>query len=927
MRRFAEKLLCLVFFFLVYLHSTNAENNPSYNQNLHRWGAVSNVRAVAQTPDGILWFGTEGGLAKFDGRQVQKIAVENLGAQIIYALATTADGSLWIGTDKGAARLFDNKFFVVSPTVNKPITAILIRDNSVFLSCSDTIYKAQIGGENSLDVSIVLQQPLEISSLATDGENLLLGSRGRGLIRLENDAAEEVMSRPRPYFVNVLKRDEQNNLWLGTESNHETSGLFLANDRFHPQQVGENVGTVTAIASGSDEDLWVGTEKNGVFHLRNSQILENFTFENTAGGLRSNRVFDIFVDRESVVWIGTDRGISRFDAQSPFNQILSDSANSNFIRTLFKSADGRIFAGTNRGLFQFENGGWRESEKFSGKVIFAIAEDENKRILIGSGSGLFTLDGEKIFAGEIRAVQTFEGKTYAAVFGQGIVKIENNLQNLIFSNDSPTSLSAENDKLWIGTGDGGIFVFDGKQVSQIENLSGAAIRQILPNNENVWIAADSGLYLSKNGNLEAILKNQFVRNVTVDGAEIWAATAGNGLFHLKFDETFGWLASNINAEQGLPTASVFALLKLENKLLVGTNRGVAEYVPNKIEPRVLPTRILSQRLYSVAEMVRGINLEYPQNSLLLEVAGLSSRTFPEQFQYGFLLKNANGSIIEKKISGDNQFLMDKLAAGNYTVEAVVFNQDLAASAPLSFNFSVARAPFPWTSTALGVLLTIVLIALVLVIVERRQISKTNRELTAARFDLANEAERERRRIARDLHDQTLADLRNLMLMSDKLPVETADFRVEIENVSNEIRRICEDLSPSVLENVGLTAALEFLLSNSIANHKFVAPENTEVAANLPTNAQMQIFRIAQEVLNNINRHSTAKIVEMRVSESAENDFTLEIEDDGKVFEPQNFKQKGRGLTNIKSRAALIEAEAVWQTSDKGGTVFRLHKKI
>ena len=269
--------------------------------------------------------------------------------------------------------------------------------------------------------------------------------------------------------------------------------------------------------------------------------------------------------------------------------------------------------------------------------------------------------------------------------------------------------------------------------------------------------------------------------------------------------------------------------------------------------------------------------------------------------------------------------MENLKPDVYSVEIRAFNQDLLGSEPLKFSFKIAKAPFPWVSTALGVLLVIAVIALVWATMERYQIIRKNREIKQARFDLANEAERERKRIAQDLHDQTLADLRNLMLMSDKMPNDNSTFRTEIESVSDEIRRICEDLSPSVLENVGLTASLEFLLSNTVSNYKFLCEEGLEERLNFTPNVQMQIYRIAQEVLNNVKRHAQASLVEMKIADSTETGFMLTIENDGQEFEPENKTQTGRGLSNIKSRANLIEAEISWQKLENGGMSFLLRK--
>jgi signal transduction histidine kinase len=332
---------------------------------------------------------------------------------------------------------------------------------------------------------------------------------------------------------------------------------------------------------------------------------------------------------------------------------------------------------------------------------------------------------------------------------------------------------------------------------------------------------------------------------------------------------------------------------------------------------------LSQRVHDLAELASTIQLEYPQNSLLVEVAGQSSRTFPEEFQYGFVLTNSSGKMLDRRLSNDTQYAAADLDPGEYTIEAIAFNRDLVASDPMTVRFSIDKAPFPWTATALGVLLFIALVGLIWAIVEHRRIAERNRELAAARFDLANEAERERRRIARDLHDQTLADLRNLMIRSDKLAGDRGEFRAEIEAVSTEVRRICEDLSPSVLENVGLVAALEFLLGRTGANRRFSADESVEDRIGFPLNVQLQVYRIAQEVLTNIETHSNAGSVEMRVETLDDGEFLLTIADDGRPFRPVRTDGTGRGIANIRSRANLINAKVSWRESPGGGNVFLL----
>ena len=70
------------------------------------------------------------------------------------------------------------------------------------------------------------------------------------------------------------------------------------------------------------------------------------------------------------------------------------------------------------------------------------------------------------------------------------------------------------------------------------------------------------------------------------------------------------------------------------------------------------TRILSKRVHAPSELQAGLDLEYPQNSLLLDVTAISSRTFPEQFQYAFALDDGSGKQVRHKLSRESQFTME-----------------------------------------------------------------------------------------------------------------------------------------------------------------------------------------------------------------------------------------------------------------------------
>ena len=964
------------------------------------------VHAIAQGPDGSMWFGTETGLAKFDGRRTQTIGIEGLSPGRVTALQSDQNGALWVGTETGAARMLQGRFNLISETVGQAITTIIAPERSRLIIATEqgNIYESRVEEDGAIKSRSLLNQPLEsadrdqpgplvITSLAIVNDKLYAGSLTRGLLLIADGMAHELEMRPAVYFVRAVEADSNGKLWLGARVRKDEPGIFSARELPGLTRNETPTGTITDLRT-IDGDVWAASDGRGVFVFSDAKKVQRFTFDGTAGGLRSDRVYAIFQDREEIIWFGTDRGVCRYDPNAPRVEPVGSNAQSNFVRVLFQSADGSVFSGTNQGLFYYSTATatWDAVVNIPRTAIYDIAEDENHNLLVGAASGFYasrrsspgpaikddtfsrieTGPGEVDAPGNVRAIASFQGNKYIASYGRGLQRIEGGRAVLVWPTnaDAPrerevTGLYAEGDtRLLIGTIRDELFVFDGHQTQAdpaFAPLKGSGVRGIDGSADGtLWFATSLGVYVCRPGSACALVAGGVdARSVYAnrDGSyvEAWFGTTDSGMLKIRLDENLGAIVSRFDAEQGLPSQSVFSVLpgreaNGKDLLLIGTSRGVARYHPGRAVPTLYANRVISKRVHAPSELATGLYLEYPQNSLLFEVAAISSRTFPEQFQYSFVLRDDKNAIIKQKVSREAQFAIEGLAPGKYQVSARAFSKDLVASEPLSFELSVAKAPFPWTSTALAILLALALLALLWAILERRRIARTsaalivaNNELANARLNLANEAERERRRIARDLHDQTLADLRHLLLLSDQpadgdsknKQLDPAVLRTEIESISQEVRRICEDLSPSVLQNVGFAAALEFALSHAVQDapaekrfeYEFVCDESLEEQAQLPANVQMQVYRMVQEAVSNIWRHAGATHVKMTVQVSPAGDFILQLQDNGKNFEPAAQRNhEGRGLANMHARASLIGAEIGWEKLDDGGTLFTLKKR-
>lgn len=196
------------------------------------------------------------------------------------------------------------------------------------------------------------------------------------------------------------------------------------------------------------------------------------------------------------------------------------------------------------------------------------------------------------------------------------------------------------------------------------------------------------------------------------------------------------------------------------------------------------------------------------------------------------------------------------------------------------------------------------------------------------------AEEERRRIAMDLHDQTLADLSAILRGLHKLsanPSEHADIHAanlanDLERAVTNLREIMNNLHPQTLDILGLGAAIEAHLEQHYDNgdlpeyHLYLDPDVDELS--LDRTHQLNIYRIAVEAIQNVIKHASATRYEISM-DLRENILVLSVEDNGKGINSKNH-HNGRGLNNIRERARAIGADVDWKASRfSSGTRFEL----
>jgi two-component system sensor histidine kinase UhpB len=224
-------------------------------------------------------------------------------------------------------------------------------------------------------------------------------------------------------------------------------------------------------------------------------------------------------------------------------------------------------------------------------------------------------------------------------------------------------------------------------------------------------------------------------------------------------------------------------------------------------------------------------------------------------------------------------------------------------------------------------------------IETTERRATEEALRALAEHLHSVREEEAGRIARELHDELGAALTGLKMdvgWVDRLlaktvdPVLNAPIHKRIQGINQlldetigSVRKVCHALRPAVLDQLGLAAAMDWQCAEFEARTGMQCQLERDEAFRLDDSRATVVFRILQELLTNVARHSGATEVNVTAS-CDEEEFRLEVQDNGRGLPADALNQKNRfGLVGVRERAAAAAGNASFESSPGGGTTVKV----
>ena len=923
------------------------------------------VSSLVQTRDGYLWVANPTRLARFDGVQFEQFPSRNLTGgynQRITTMAASHDGGLWLATDHGVVSRLKTG---VIETFTNDVPALYVEsltedgDGALWIKSrgGNTICRVKDGKATQLPMAGSYR------SVATDSRGRLWFVRNGEVGLFRNSQFERLVQLGATASAR-LTGAKDGGVWicLGTQ-------LFRVEEGKPPVACGDfkllsTAGTEpTVILEDREGALWVGTSDSGLFRF------DGKNFENVPVSHR--QILSLLEDTEGNLWVGTGGGgLARVQPRAVTLEGKESSLPFEAVQSLCQDTNGMVWAATQNGLLVCRtNGGWRtvsSETNWPGGKASCVAADRSGAIWIGtrnrrlyrlqdgqysimqatnglvsrsmhvllpttngdlwmSGSGPNSV--QRLRDGQLDTInipddlQTIHalaedaaGDIWIGTSKGTLLRLHNDVMTDETSRTSGSPLSIRSlqttadGALWIGYAGGGLARFKNgiyTRMTSAQGLFDDHISQIIADDRGwLWLGSDHGIFKIRRQEVDALAEKRVAGVISVRYGP------GEGLTGLQanYGESPGVLRGG-DGRLWMPMRTAVAVINPKSL------RIDAEPPPALLKQMVVDDRIVAQ--YGGAIPVEKIpdtqnaqtSLRLPPDHRHLEfIFTALNFTTPENVRFQYQLQGFDNAWVDA--GTERRASYSRLASGTYHFLVRACNSDgVWGAAPAGLAFVVA--PFFWQTWWFWCLLLAFFTSVVVAVV--RFVSHRQLRLKVQMLERQAALDRERTRIARDIHDDignllTQVTLLSGLALRDRAePEKTGEHAQQISATIGQVTSSLDeivwavnprnDTLPQLIDYLG-QFAVSFMQTAGIA----CQVDLPDHPPHLPVSSDMRhnLFLIVKESLNNTVRHAGATEVLLRVTVT-ESDLEVTIQDNGKSFDPASVNGSGNGLRNMRQR--------------------------
>src|SRR5271156_288829 len=912
------------------------------------------IRAIAQTPDGYLWLGTEFGLLRFDGVRAvpwQPPPDQHLPSSDIRGLLAGRDGTLWIGTSKGLASWKDGKLTQYGELAGQYVFKILEDHEGLVWAGSYGVPSGRLcvihsgsvhcyGKDGSLGFGVM--------GLYEDGKRNLWVGVVDGLWRWKPGPSNFYPIPGTVDSIRAFSEDENGALLFSTSSGIRR----LVDGKTEAYQFPGTVQRLRAESLFRDHDgsLWIGTFDQGLVHIHQGRTDVFTQFD----GLSGNFITTLFEDREGNIWAANLDGLDRFREFAVVTLSVKQGLSNSLAESVLAAGDGSVWLSTTGGLNRWDKGRvaiyGKSDGKQNGYSPNSLLQDDRGRIWVSTLGGVGYLGNNRYVSvsgvpvgSVVRSIaEDTTGNLWLANAIHGLIQLRGDsvVQQIPWARlgrkDFGSALAADPLKggLWIGFFQGGVAYFkDGQVRTSYAGADGMGEGNVYDlkfgPDGTLWAATEGGLSRLKNGHVSTLTGRSGLPCDTVywlmedDAHSFWLYTAC-GLVRIAQPDMDAWTVAVDNDRNSKRTIQVTVFDSSDgvrsrlgpggySPLVTKSSDGRIWFLPGDgvsvIDPRHLPFNTLPPPVH--IEQITADRKNYDASSdesahrrlpplvrdLEIDYTALSF-VAPEKNRFRVKLEGWDRDW--QDVGNRRQAFYNNLSPGNYSFRVTASNNSGVWNEAGTFlDFSVAPAYYQtnWFRLSCVIAFTAMLWGLY-----QLRLAQVAQEFNMRLEERVNE----RTRIARELHDTLLQSFQVLLLRFQSVlkvlperPVE-AEQRLEraLDQATKaiaEARDSVQGLRLSALETNDLVQSIttigeELSAGGTDPNSPAIHVEVGGAPKNLKPIVRDEVYRVAGEALRNAFRHAQALYIVVEIRYD-EREFRLRVHDDGKGIDEDAARRR------------------------------------